>query len=126
MPAYSTLGWFDDPALNTFIRYPDPGIARLIFHELAHQIVYVRDDSEFNESFAVTVEQEGVRRWLERHGSAQDKSVYERMRQQREEFTRLIQAAPSLTIEARYAMPRNTQYFAAAARTTARVPGAAG
>lgn len=92
VPAYSTLGWFDDPALNTFIRYPDPGIARLIFHELAHQIVYVRDDSVFNESFAVTVEQEGIRRWLERHGSAQDKSVYERMRQQREEFTRLIQA----------------------------------
>lgn len=92
VPAYSTLGWFADPVLNTFIRYPDPGIARLIFHELAHQIAYVRDDSVFNESFAVTVEQEGVARWLERHGSAQDKSVYERMRRQREDFTRLIQA----------------------------------
>lgn len=92
VPAYSTLGWFADPVLNTFIRYPDPGIARLIFHELAHQVVYVRDDSVFNESFAVTVEQEGVGRWLERHGSTQDKSVYERMRRQREDFTRLIQS----------------------------------
>lgn len=91
VPAYSTLGWFADPVLNTFIRNPDPGIARLIFHELAHQVVYVRDDSVFNESFAVAVEQEGLRRWLERHGSAQDKLTYEHMQRQREDFIRLIQ-----------------------------------
>jgi predicted aminopeptidase len=92
VPAYSTLGWFADPVLNTFVRYPDPGIARLIFHELAHQVVYVRNDSVFNESFAVTVAREGIRRWLERHGTAQDKSAYARMRRQREDFVRLIQA----------------------------------
>lgn len=92
VPAYSTLGWFADPVLNTFIRNPDPGIARLIFHELAHQVAYVRDDSVFNESFAVTVEEEGVARWLGRHGSAQDRLVYARMRQYRDGFTRLIQA----------------------------------
>ena len=91
VPAYSTLGWFADPVLNTFIRNPDPGIARLIFHELAHQAAYVRDDSVFNESFAVAVEREGVARWLERHGSAQDKAIYERMRQYRDGFTQLIQ-----------------------------------
>jgi len=91
VPAYSTLGWFADPVLNTFIRYPDPGIARLIIHELAHQVVYVRDDSVFNESFAVAVEQEGVARWLARHGSAQDKSVYERIRHYRDGFTQLMQ-----------------------------------
>jgi len=64
VPAYSTLGWFDDPLLSTFIRYPDVQLARLLFHELAHQVVYARDDTTFNESFAVAVEEEGVRRWL--------------------------------------------------------------
>jgi predicted aminopeptidase len=62
--AYSTLGRLDDPLLSTFIRYPDAELARLIFHELSHQLVYVKDDSTFNESFAVAVEREGVRRWL--------------------------------------------------------------
>ncbi|HEX8011818.1 MAG TPA: aminopeptidase [Casimicrobiaceae bacterium] len=64
VPAYSTLGYFSDPMLSTFIRYPDTEIARLIFHELAHQIVYVKDDTVFNESFAVAVEEESLRRWL--------------------------------------------------------------
>lgn len=64
VPAYSTLGYFADPMPSTFLRYPDTEIARLIFHELAHQLLYVRDDTVFNESFAVTVEEEGVRRWL--------------------------------------------------------------
>ena len=62
--AYSTLGRFDDPLLSSFIRLPDAELARLLFHELAHQVAYVKDDSTFNESFAVTVEREGVRRWL--------------------------------------------------------------
>jgi len=70
VPAYSTLGRFDDPLLSTFIRYPDAELARLVFHELAHQVVYVRDDSTFNESFAVAVEREGVRRWLAATGRA--------------------------------------------------------
>jgi predicted aminopeptidase len=68
VPAYSTLGWFDDPLLSTFIRYPDAQLARLLFHELAHQVAYARDDTAFNESFAVVVEEEGVRRWLEAEG----------------------------------------------------------
>jgi len=66
IPAYSTLGWFDDPVLNTFIFYPDAEIARLTFHELAHQVVYVSGDTVFNESFATAVELEGVDRWLGR------------------------------------------------------------
>ncbi|MDH5577639.1 MAG: aminopeptidase [Betaproteobacteria bacterium] len=70
VPAYSTLGWFDDPLLSTFIDYPDAELARLLFHELAHQVVYVKDDSSFNESFAVVVEREGVRRWLRETGRA--------------------------------------------------------
>ena len=64
IPAYSTLGYFDDPVLSTFVKYREVDLARLIFHELAHQVVYVKDDSSFNESFAVTVEEAGVARWL--------------------------------------------------------------
>jgi len=66
--AYSTLGRFDDPLLSTFILRSDAALARLVFHELAHQVVYVKDDSTFNESFAVVVEREGVRRWLAASG----------------------------------------------------------
>ena len=58
VPAYSTLGWFDDPLLSTFIRYPDAQLARLVFHELSHQLAYAKGDTTFNESFAVTVEEE--------------------------------------------------------------------
>lgn len=64
VPAYSTLGYFDDPLLSSFIVYREPDLARLLFHELAHQVVYVKDDTAFNESFAVAVEEEGLKRWL--------------------------------------------------------------
>src|SRR5215510_11553431 len=67
--AYSTLGWFSDPVLSTFVNYPEPEVARIVFHELAHQEVYVKGDTVFNESFAVAVEEEGLRRWLEREGT---------------------------------------------------------
>lgn len=66
--AYSTLGWFDDPLLNTLWRRTDEQVAGLIFHELAHQQVYVPHDTVFNESFASFVEQEGVRQWREAQG----------------------------------------------------------
>jgi predicted aminopeptidase len=62
--AYATLGWFDDPLLNTMLGRSDSALAGLLFHELAHQLIYVADDSEFNESFASLVELEGKRRWL--------------------------------------------------------------
>jgi len=74
--AYSTLGWFDDPLLSTFIRYPDPQVARLVFHELAHQLVYAKNDTTFNESFAVVVEEEGVRRWLEAEGRTAELAAF--------------------------------------------------
>ena len=66
--AYSTLGWFDDPLLNTMMYKSEARRAGIIFHELAHQVVYIDNDSAFNEAFATTVEQEGIRRWLERNG----------------------------------------------------------
>ena len=68
VPAYSTLGRFADPVLNTMLRYGDGELAAIIFHELAHQLVYVPGDSEFNEAFAVAVEQEGIRRWMHQQG----------------------------------------------------------
>ncbi|HEX9626273.1 MAG TPA: aminopeptidase [Acidiferrobacterales bacterium] len=64
--AYSTLGWFRDPVFNSVLRRSEASIAGLIFHELAHQRLYVRDDTAFNESFAMAVELEGARRWLSR------------------------------------------------------------
>ncbi|MBW7924977.1 MAG: aminopeptidase [Burkholderiaceae bacterium] len=64
VPAYSTLGWFDDPVLSTFVHHPQAEVARLVFHELAHQVLYVKGDTTFNESFATAVEQIGVERWL--------------------------------------------------------------
>lgn len=62
--AYSTLGWLNDPIPSTIMRRPDHRLAGLIFHELAHQLIYVPGDTTFNESFASFVEQEGLRRWL--------------------------------------------------------------
>ena len=70
VPAYSTLGYTTDPVLSTFIGYPEGEVARLIFHELAHQVVYVAGDSTFNESFAVAVEEEGVKRWFDARAAA--------------------------------------------------------
>ena len=67
--AYSTLGWFSDPVLNTFIGSSEMSLARLIFHELAHQVVYVAGDTVFNESFATMVEQEGIKRWFAANGT---------------------------------------------------------
>ena len=66
--AYSTLGWFNDPIMNSMMSWGDERLATLIFHELAHQRFYVKDDTEFNESFANFVEQEGTRQWRAARG----------------------------------------------------------
>jgi predicted aminopeptidase len=63
--AYSTLGWFSDPVLNTVLNRREHQLAALVFHELAHQVAYAKGDTEFNESFATAVEREGQRRWLQ-------------------------------------------------------------
>jgi len=70
VPAYSTLGKFADPVVSTMLRYGDSELVATIFHELAHQMLYVRNDSEFNEAFATTVEEAGLKRWLEARGRA--------------------------------------------------------
>jgi predicted aminopeptidase len=91
VPAYSTLGWLNDPVLNTFIHYPEAELARLIFHELAHQLIYVPGDSEFNESFATAVEAEGMRRWLEKNGSQMQREQFAVSQERRAQFIALMQ-----------------------------------
>jgi len=88
--AYSTLGWFHDPMLNTLIHRPEADLAGLMFHELAHQVVYVRGDSAFNESFATALELEGARRWLSAHGTPQQLADYLAAKQRHARFVELI------------------------------------
>jgi predicted aminopeptidase len=75
--AYSTLGHFDDPILNTMVGWNDIELASIIFHELTHQMIYLPNDADFNEALATTVEQEGVRRWLESQGRERELAHYE-------------------------------------------------
>ena len=85
--AYSTLGWFNDPIISSMMAWGDERVATLIFHELAHQRFYVKDDTEFNESFATFVEQEGTRQWRAFRGLAPDSGAQER---QRDQFIQLV------------------------------------
>ena len=93
VPAYSTLGWMNwaggDPLLNTFIRYPEGELARIIFHELAHQVLYVPGDTLFNESFATAVEQLGGTRWLAAFGSETARAEYAAFDTRRKQFRAL-------------------------------------
>jgi predicted aminopeptidase len=90
VPAYSTLGWFDDPVLSSFVRWPETEIARLIFHELAHQLLYVKSDSVFNESFATAVEEAGLARWLATRKDPQLATQAERADRLRAKFRELV------------------------------------
>lgn len=89
VPAYSTLGWFDDPLLNTFIHYPEGELARMIFHELAHQVAYASGDTTFNESFATAVERLGIERWMASQASAEARAEYAAYDARRQDFRAL-------------------------------------
>lgn len=93
VPAYSTLGWLNwvggDPLLNTFIGYPEGELARMVIHELAHQVLYVKDDTLFNESFATAVERLGGERWLSVHGSISARKEYAELDGRRRQFRAL-------------------------------------
>ena len=95
VPAYSTLGWTNwiggDPLLNTFIGYPEGELARLIFHELAHQVVYAAGDTVFNESFATAVERIGGERWLAQSTEAA-RTQYQTFEGRRRDFRALTRA----------------------------------
>ena len=95
VPAYSTLGrlpqsgWLADPLLNTFIDYPEGELARLVFHELAHQIAFAPGDTLFNESFATTVETMGAERWLAERAAPEARAEYARIEARRADFRAL-------------------------------------
>lgn len=98
IPAYSTLGklpgdYFSDPLLNTFIRWPEGELARLVFHELAHQVAYAKGDTMFNESFATTVERIGGSRWLQEHASPEARAEYAALDARRQQFRRIAMQA---------------------------------
>jgi predicted aminopeptidase len=90
--AYSTLGWFKDPILNTFIFDPEPDLAETLFHELGHQRVFASGDTDFNEAFATTVGQEGARRWLRANGDTSACEKYLAELRRTREFANLIMA----------------------------------
>jgi predicted aminopeptidase len=90
VPAYSTLGKFNDPILNTMMTYGDDELASTMFHELSHQLVYIADDTSFNEAFAVTVEREGLTRWLRSRGREADLAKYAQRRAQQAEGIRIV------------------------------------
>jgi predicted aminopeptidase len=90
VPAYSTLGKFNDPILNTMMSYGDDELASIMFHELSHQVIYIADDTSFNEAFAVTVEQEGLARWLRSHGREDELTKYHKRRERQAEGVALV------------------------------------
>lgn len=94
VPAYSTLGklpgrWFADPLLNTFIGYPEGELARLIFHEVSHQVAFAEGDTGFNESFATSVERLGGHLWLERHATPAAREAFDLQDRRRAQFQAL-------------------------------------
>jgi predicted aminopeptidase len=101
VPAYSTLGWFDDPLLSSMLRWDDDQLSATIFHELAHQHLYVPDDTTFNESYANFVQQEGLRQWRRAQGLPPPDSLRE---QQYQQFVSLILETRK-ELEALYGQP---------------------
>ncbi len=91
--AYSTLGKFNDPLLSTMMRWDDVRLVAVLFHELAHQVVYVKGDSGFNESFATAVEEFGVKRWLESRGQGDDYIAYQKSRALQQRLMALVATA---------------------------------
>jgi predicted aminopeptidase len=88
--AYSTLGRFDDPILNTMTHWGDDDLVAVMFHELAHQVLYIKDDTEFNESFATAVEEIGMERWLASRQQSDKLAAWQERRALRAEFTQLV------------------------------------
>ena len=130
--AYSTLGTFDDPVLNTMLRRDDIGLVALLFHELAHQVLYVSDDTAFNESFATAVEELGVERWLDDRALDDQWQRYRTRKSLADELTTLalearddlaaLYAGPQTADEQRVAKAARLEELAAALaeRATAR------
>jgi predicted aminopeptidase len=93
IPAYSTLGRFDDPVLNTMLGWDELQLVSTVFHELAHQVLYIPDDTGFNESFASAVEEFSVERFLTARGADLAIAEYRQRLRLRQELAELITAA---------------------------------
>jgi predicted aminopeptidase len=91
--AYSTLGRFSDPVLNTMMHWGESELVAVMFHELAHQMLYVKDDTEFNESFATAVEEIGMQRWLASRQESEQLSAWRETRKVRADFAKLVATA---------------------------------
>ena len=104
--AYSTLGWFHDPVLNTFVGYPDVDLAETLFHELTHRKLFHRGATEFNESLASVVAEEGVQRWLKHEGRLAELRHYQGRLVRRREFDHEIDRSRR-RLEALYASGRS-------------------
>jgi len=116
VPAYSTLGWMNwaggDPLLSTFINYPEGELARLVFHELSHQVLYAAGDTMFNESFATAVERLGSQRWLSAQASDMARQQYAAFDQRRQAFRALALATRRELVEiyeSKEPLPQQTQ-----------------
>lgn len=92
VPAYSTLGHFNDPVLSSMMHWSNAQVAATLFHELAHQVVYVKDDSSFNEAFATVVASEGMKRWLLQHDNPAALDAWQTQQQRSVEFSALLLA----------------------------------
>ena len=103
--AYSTLGWFDDPVLDTMLRGGELRYVGTLFHEMAHQRLYVKGDSDFNEAYATFVERQGVREWLESRGEGDRIAAYEASLARGEGFAALL-AETRESLAALYDEPR--------------------
>jgi predicted aminopeptidase len=93
--AYSTLGRFDDPVLNTMMRWDDTQLVATMFHELAHQVLYIKGDTAFNESFATAVEEFGIERWLTGRGLESEIASYKERHDLRRRLIELVDAVRS-------------------------------
>ncbi len=107
--AYSTLGKFNDPILSTMMRWDDIDLIAVLFHELAHQVVYVKDDSAFNESFATAVEEIGVQLWLETRAEEEKMADYISGRELQQSLLGLVAVARS-ALEKVYASDIDVEY----------------
>ena len=107
--AFSTLGWFRDPLLSSFIVLPEPQLAALLFHELAHRRLYVKGDTTFNESFASVVEEEGMARWLREQGRVDELAAWLDARRRDEELIGLALATRGRLAET-FAAPRPDEW----------------
>ena len=95
VPAYSTLGNFNDPVLNTMMHWDDVKLVATLFHELAHQVLYIKDDTGFNESFATAVEEIGIERWLAANGRPEELAGYREEKALHRRLVALVEAARS-------------------------------